>query len=308
MAHPLSGGPPRRLITTSEGTHRGAFAPIDWILLSGVALVWGSSFMFIEVALERLTPGMITWSRIALGFAVLSTYPSARRPIGRVVWPRLVLLSFTWTSIPFLLFPIAQQHIDSALAGMLNALTTIFAAAIAAVLLRRRPGGAQVAGLLAGVLGAVLISWPALDVGGSNLLGVGLVVVATAFYGFSFNIAAPLQQEFGGPAVMWRSLGLAVLVTFPFAIGGLGQARIDLALVLALGVLGALGTGVVYVWMARLVGRVGATRGGIAIFFLPIVSIVLGVVFLDERVAPIQLVGTAAILAGAAVGSRREAR
>jgi drug/metabolite transporter (DMT)-like permease len=305
VAHPLT-IQPRRLIATTEGTHRGAFSPLDWGLLAGVALVWGSSFVFIEIALESINPGLITWGRIFLGFLTLSLFPAARRPVDRSGWPRLIVLSVTWTSFPFLLFPIAQQHIDSALAGMLNALSPIFGAAIAAVLLRRLPRRVQMLGLFAGFVGAILISLPALDAGGSNALGVAMVVAATASYGLSFNLAAPLQQEYGGPAVLWRLMAVATVTTFPFAIGGFGTAHWGLTPILTVGSLGILGTGLSYVAMTLLVGRVGPTRGGVAIFFLPVVAIVLGILIRDEHVLPIQLVGTAMILAGASVASRSE--
>ncbi len=296
----------RRFISTTEGSNSGAFAPVDWGLVAGVAAIWGSSFLFIEIALESLSPGLITWSRILTGFLTLSLFPAARRPIERAAWPRIVLLSVTWTSFPFLLFPIAQQYIDSALTGMLNALVPIFAASIAAILLRRLPRRVQVIGLGVGLVGAVLISLPPLKIGGSTAFGVTLIVLATVSYGVSINIAVPLQQAYGAPAVMFRSLAISAISTFPFAISGLGSASWDISPLLAIAVLGPFGTGIAFIAMAQLVGRVGPTRGGLAIFFIPIVSIILGVMVRSETVEPIQLFGTALILTGAAVASRRE--
>ena len=75
---------------------------------------------------------------------------------------------------------------------------------------------------------------------------------------------------------------------------------------LAVAVLGSFGTGLAFVAMTTLVGRVGATRGSVAIYFLPVVAIALGVVFRDETVAAISLVGTGLVLAGAYLSSRRE--
>jgi drug/metabolite transporter (DMT)-like permease len=295
-----------RLISTGAGSHTEAFAPLDWALLSGIALVWGASFLFIEIGLEAFSPGLITWLRITLGFLTLRMFPRARTPVDRDGWPRLILLSFTWVSVPFLLFPLAQQHVDSALAGMLNALVPIFAALIAAVLLRRMPGPYQAAGLVIGVTGAVLISQPAIDQGGSTAWGVLLIGVATFNYGLSINLAVPLQQVYGGPAVMARALGIASLVTLPFAVGGFADASLRLTPVLAMATLGIVGTGVAFAAMALLVGRVGPTRGGVAIFFIPIVSIVLGVAVRAETVVAVQLAGTGLVLLGAALASRRE--
>ena len=75
---------------------------------------------------------------------------------------------------------------------------------------------------------------------------------------------------------------------------------------LAVGALGFFGTGWAFVAMTTLVGRVGATRGSVAIYFLPVVAIGLGVVFEDETIAAVSLVGTGLVLAGAYLTSRRE--
>ena len=126
-----------------------------------MALIWGSSFLLIEIALESLEPGTITWIRITLGFLALSVVPSAREPLDRADYPRVALLGFVWVVVPFLLFPIAQQHIDSALTGMLIASAPIFSAAIAAVLLRSLPRPRQATGIVLGFGGTVAIGLPA---------------------------------------------------------------------------------------------------------------------------------------------------
>ena len=137
----MSSQPSRRpVFSTGAGSRLEAFGPVEWGLLASVALIWGSSFFFIEIALEAIRPGPITWLRILAGFLTLSLFPSARTTVDREDWPRIGALSLTWISIPFLLHPIAQQYIDSALTGMLNALVPIFAAMFAAVFLRQLPG------------------------------------------------------------------------------------------------------------------------------------------------------------------------
>ena len=131
-------------------------------------------------------------------------------------------------------------------------------------------------------------------------------MLATVSYGVSINLAVPLQQAYGAPAVMFRSLAISTISTLPFASSGFGSAAWNASPLLAIAILGPFGTGIAFIAMAQLVGRVGPTRGGLAIFFIPIVSIILGVVIRNEEVEPIQLFGTALILMGAAVASRRE--
>jgi drug/metabolite transporter (DMT)-like permease len=98
----------------------------------------------------------------------------------------------------------------------------------------------------------------------------------------------------------------ALVIVVPAGLLGLPSSSFAWGPVLALLPLGVLGTGLAFVLMATLVGRVGGPRGSIAIYFVPVVAIVLGVVALGERVHPLALLGTALVLLGAWVTSRRD--
>lgn len=285
-----------------------AFTPGDWGLLLGVALIWGSSFVFIELGLEHLTPAQIAFLRLALGTGALALVPASRRRVARGTWPKLVLLGMTWMGVPFLLFPIAQQSIDSSLAGMLNGGVPLWAALVATLVVRRLPPRGVLVGLAAGFTGIVLISLPTLDTEGSSTIGAMLVVLATVLYGISLNIAVPLQRASGSLPVILRAQAVAAVFTLPFAAVGLPQATFawgSLAAVIALGVLG---TGLALAMMTTLAGRVGAARGSIAIYLVPVVAIVLGTTLQGDHVALMALVGTAFVIAGAAITSRSQRR
>jgi len=308
MASPLSGSAGRRrVLSTTQGSQLGPFGLVEWALLAGVALIWGSSYLLIEIGLESLAPPTIGWARVTLGFLVLVAVPAARRRIERSDYPRVAVLGFTWVAIPFLLFPIALQHIDSALAGMLNALVPIVSTSIAIVLMRSLPRLRVMAGIVLGFAGAIMISVPVTRGSTAGLWGVFLVVLSTSLYGLSLNLAVPLQQRYGAPAVMMRVIGVAAVVTTPFGLAGLTDSDWRIGPALAVIVLGVLNTGVAFVIMTSFVGRGGPTRGGVAIYFLPVVAIVLGVVFRAEVVLAVQWVGTGVVLFGAWLASRREA-
>ncbi len=299
-----SGRPP--IFSTAHGSQPGAFGPVEWALLAGVALIWGSSYLLIDIGLDSLEPAVVTWVRVTLGFLVMAALPATRRPVDRADWRRITALALVWTSFPFLLSPISQQHIDSALAGMINSLIPIFAASIAMAFLRTLPGIRQVSGLLLGLVGAITLGLPAALESSAAAWGVFLAVVAAGFYGLGLNLAIPLQQRYGGPAVMMRVMGISSAVIAPFAFAGLKGSAWEAAPVVAVTVLGVVNTGVGFLLMVLFAGRVGPTRGGVAIYFLPIVAILLGTVFRSEIVLPIQWLGTAVVLFGAWMTSRRE--
>lgn len=294
------------LPSTAHGTNDGAFSPVEWVLLSAIALIWGSSFLFIAIGLEAFEPGVVTLARVILGAATLAVVRGARAAIDRRDMPRVVLLGVIWIGVPVSLFPIAQQWIDSSVAGMLNGAVPIASALWATLLLRKAPGWRQIVGIAVGFLGVVAISVPEVVDSSATALGAFLVIAAVALYGLSTNIAVPLQQKYGALPVLLRAQLVAIVVVLPYGIVGLRDSTWSWSSGLAMIPLGVLGTALAFVFMATLVGRVGATRGSIAIYFLPVVAMILGVVFRDEAVAPIAVIGTGLVLVGAWYASRAE--
>ena len=300
--------PRRRLLESGAGTRDDAFGPSEWGLLAVIASIWGSSFLFMDLGLEAFRPGVITMARVLLGAAALALVPRARVAVAREDLPRVAALGVIWIGVPLSLFPIAQQWIDSSVAGMLNGAMPLTTAAWSAVLLRRLPGRAQMVGIALGFSGILAISWPELQGSQATALGTALVVLAVVLYGLAANIAVPLQQRYGSLPVLLRAQSAALLIVVPFGLWSLPGSRWTWEAGVAMLPLGVLGTGLAFVLMTTLVGRVGGPRGSVAIYFVPVVAIVLGVVFLGERIAPLAVFGTVLVLAGAWLTSRREHR
>jgi drug/metabolite transporter (DMT)-like permease len=296
-----------RLLTTSHGTNREAFSARDWARFVSIGLIWGASFLFIEVGLEAFHPGLVTWMRVGFGALFMAALPRARSArIERADRPRVALLSVVWVAIPLTLFPIAQQWIDSAVAGMLNGAVPIFTAIIASILLQHLPGRLQLVGLLLGFAGIVAIALPSAESGQTAAIGVALVLVATICYGFATNIVTPLQQSYGSIPVMARMLWLGFVLVAPYGIYGLLRSGFAWPSLLAMMALGLLGTGLAYILMGGLAGSVGPTRASFITYLVPVVALILGVVFRDEIVAPLAIAGSVLVIAGAILASRRE--
>jgi drug/metabolite transporter (DMT)-like permease len=305
---PVTDAPSRPLPSTAAGTRTHAFAPLDWALLATAALIWGSSFLFIAEGLESFEPGLVTALRILFGAIALGAFPGARRqPIPREHLGRLVLLAITWMAVPFLCFSIAEQWIASSLAGMLNGAMPLLTALVATFLLRRVPGPRQIAGLAVGFAGVLFVCLPALDDGdASSWQGIGLVLVAISCYAVAANVSVPLQQAYGALPVIWRTQLLALALSTPLAVASVPGSSFSWSAFAAVVALGALGTGVAFIAATTLFGRVGATRGSVAVYFVPVVAIVAGVAFRDEHVAALSLLGALLVLGGAALASRAE--
>ena len=210
--------------------------------------------------------------------------PQARHVrIDRSDWPRLVFLSVVWVAIPVTLFPIAQQYVNSAVAGMLNGATPIFAAIIAVLLLGRLPRAVTIAGLAIGLLGVIAISAPSISEGSSEARGAVLILVATVCYGVAINVAAPVQQQYGSIPLMARMLALATVWIAPLGLFAASESSLAWGPLVATVAVGVVGTGLAFVIFGNLVGSVGSTRASFITYMIPVVAIVLGVVFRDDE-------------------------
>jgi len=298
--HPAAVAPPTR-------SDRGAFEALDWILLLGLSLIWGSSFLLMAVGLRSLHPGVITLVRVGTGAAALLLVRGRNATFEPADDRRLVLLAVIWVVIPFTLFPIAEQHINSAVAGILNGATPIWAALIGTIWFGRPSRGTQRIGLVIGFVGMVLVSVSSTAAGGdSAVLGVVMVLIATIMYGWSVHLLGPLQQRYGAVPVARRTLVISTIGTMPFGLWGLQTSTFEWLPVLATVALGVLGTGLAFVMMAQLSGRVGGSRASFVTYIIPVVAVGLGMALLGDEVAPAALAGVVLVIGGAVAASRPE--
>src|SRR5208282_896265 len=162
----------------------------DWLLLVVPGLIWGASFLFIAEGMHAIGPNGVTFVRILIGFATLSLFPAARKPVMRSDWAGIAGLGVLWLAFPLSMFPFAEQHVSSALTGMLNGANPLFTAIVAAAIAQRAPARRILAGIAVGMTGTILIALPASGEGQSSALAVGMILAALVSYGFALNIAS----------------------------------------------------------------------------------------------------------------------
>jgi drug/metabolite transporter (DMT)-like permease len=289
---------------TNVGSKTDAYGPAEWALTLTIGLIWGSAFLWIALGVDHLSPGVVAFSRVALGAAALALFPKARRRIAMEDWVRIGAVAVVGNAAPALLFAVAETDLDSAVAGMITSGTPILSLVVASLLLRSLPPRTQAIGIGLGFLGIVLMTMPSLRGAEAAPTGVGLVFLATIGYGISGNLLVPLQQRYGGPAVTLWSLVVSSVVLLPFGLATVAESDFVFSAVVAVLILGVVGTGVARSLAATLAGRVGAPRMSTTTYLIPVVAIALGVIFRDETVAPIAIVGVALVLSGAFIASR----
>jgi drug/metabolite transporter (DMT)-like permease len=279
--------------------------------LALLALLWGSSFLWIKIALNGLSPVQITLGRVALGASFLLVLCAAMRlrlPSGRAVWGHLAVISLLGNAVPFALFGYGERSVDSGLAGVMNATTPLWTALIALLFgLERRPGPQRVAGLALGFGGTVLILAP-WQSSGSSLAGTLMCMGAAICYGANLVYSSRFVIPRGIPAIALSAgqIGTAALwlvLATPFL--GLQPMHLSPGVVLAVALLGLLGTGYAFVLINQLIADEGPTSASTVTYLLPVIAVLLGAVALHEALNLRVLVGMAVVLAGVMLAQRR---
>jgi len=289
---------------TNVGSRPAAYGPAEWGLTLLIGLIWGSAFLWIALAVDSLSPGLVAFGRVALGAVALAVFPQARIRIQREDWARILAVAVAGNAGPALLFAIAETELDSAVAGMVTSGTPVLSLVVAAFLLHKLPGRAQALGIGIGFIGIVMMTTPSLVGVRAAPVGIVLVFLATIGYGINSNIVVPLQQKYGGAAVTLWALVLSSAMLVPFAVLSLDGSEFSMPSVIAVLILGVIGTGIVRALSTTLAGRVGGPRMTTTTYLIPVVAIVLGVVFRSEVVQPIAIVGVVVVLSGAYLATR----
>ncbi len=289
---------------TNVGSHTAAYGPVEWGLTLTIGMIWGSAFLWIAIGVDALAPGVVALFRVMLGAAALAAFPRARRRIERADWLRITAVALFGNAGPALLYAFAETELDSAVAGMVTSGAPLMSLVVAALMLRSLPGIRQTLGILVGFGGIVMMTFPSLRGADAAPVGVALVLIAVLGYGVSGNLLVPLQQRYGGPAVTMWALAISGILLAPLGIATLGDSEFEAGAVMAVVILGVVGTGIARSLAATLAGRAGAPRMATTTYLIPVVAIVLGVVFRDETVEPIALAGVVVVLSGAYLATR----
>jgi drug/metabolite transporter (DMT)-like permease len=274
-------------------------------MTAGVALTWGASFLFIAIAIDHVATGVVPVARLAFGALALACVPAARKRIDREDVRKVALLGFVAMTVPFYLYPLAEKSVASSVAGMINGSIPVTTVLAAAILTRTVPSRKRVIAVLVGFVGIALISFGSVGDGkGASVHGVLFLLFATCCYAFTSILSREMQVKYGTLTVLlWQEL-FALLFSLPLGIPAFADSEFAWSALLALMVLGALGTGLAYVLYGMLMVRAGAVRGVIGVFFTPIVATFLGVIFRDEKVTVLAVVGMLVVICGAWLTSR----
>jgi drug/metabolite transporter (DMT)-like permease len=290
---------------TDRHLHWREWVP-DFLLL---AVLWGSSFLFMREGAHEFGPFPTAWVRVTLAALILTPVLVWRRevPILVVHWRQVMSAGVLNAGIPFACYAYALMHINTGLTSILNATTPLFGALIAWFWLGDRLNATRALGLALGFTGVVLL---ASDVpggisfkeGGSGL-AVAACLVATFCYGISGSFTKRYLQNVPSLVTttgsLWGAslgLGIPALLAWPSEAPSLHAWA-------ALGIAGLMCTALAYVLFFRLMTRTGPARAMTVTYLIPVFANLLGVIFLDEVVTHWMMGCAVVIVAGTALAS-----
>lgn len=252
--------------------------------------------MFMKVALDGVSFGQVAWSRLilgglTLGLIVLVTRPRVAGhpmfPRDPIVWLHFVVIAIFGCVVPHLLFAWAEQHVSSSLASIYNAVTPIMTAVLATLAFRvEKLDRGQFAGVIVGIFGVFVIIAPWTQNGFTgSVAGQLACLLASLCYGFTFGYTRKFlsQRPISGTTFAFLNIGIAgVIMLLLTPVLAWHPVALTPWIVASLLALGAIGTGLAYIWNINVLRAWGPTNVSMVTYVIPIVGIALGIAVLGE--------------------------
>jgi drug/metabolite transporter (DMT)-like permease len=279
-------------------------------MLLTLAFLWGSSFLFIEVALDEIEPTTMMALRLLFGatalLPILMVQRGARRAAadlgaaGRSLW----VLGIVNAALPFTLIAWGQQYIESGIAAIANASLPIFVVLLA---IHFRPSeratGLRLAGIVAGLAGVAVLTGAEFDGRWSGVFGTLAVVAASFLYATGALYAQSHVDRTDSIVLATGSAITGTLVLLPLALAQAPSEVPSWEALASVAVLGFGGMAAGQLLYYVVIDRYGSSRASLVTYLLPVIALVLGALLLDEPVEVTALIGLVLILAGVAFGS-----
>jgi drug/metabolite transporter (DMT)-like permease len=285
-----------------------------WLIFLALGFMWGSSYLFIKLAVDDFGTFTLVALRLAVGAALLWVVvrlAGQEMPRQRRIYGHLVVMALVNIVIPFALITWAERSVDSSIAAILTSAVPLFAIIIAPLFLHDEPIRLNgLIGLAVGFIGVVVLTSRNLGAAGSDvtgeiaLLGAALSYAVGAVYSRHNMRGVPPMI----PAVFQVTFALLIAGTVAIIFEHPWDARPDLQAIFSIVWLGLLGSGLAYLAMFRLLAAWGATRATLVAYEIPVWGIILGFLVLQEPIDGRLLVGTALVVGGVALVNSRFGR
>ena len=276
-----------------------------YLLITILAIIWGSSFILMKRALLVYTPNQVGALRIFVAFLFMLPFIIKYfHTIEKKNWKYLAAAGFLGNAIPSILFPLAETRISSALAGMINSLTPIFTLIVGILLFGMKVARNRITGLVIGLFGAVLlVAGQASNAGISETNYFSIyIVLSTVSYAFSVNIlryklSSIDSIRIAGFALFFVGIpmGLYLFSTdFIYRTQTVSGSGFSFTCIIILGLLGTAVSTILFNQLIKISGALSATS---VTYLIPVVAVIWGL-WDHEVLSFYHIIGLLAILLG----------
>lgn len=282
-----------------------------WWLFFWASVLFAGNYMFAAVAIESFTPIEISWARTTLAAISLTVFvfiKKDRLPRGRATWIKLHVSAFLLNTVAFAGMAFAVTRITTVQTSIWNALVPLMTLLLVIIFVpEERPSKHRVAGLMMGLVGAVVLAEPWNGLGAINFYGTSMILLSTL--GYSAGLVY-VRRTFGGLQDSSMSLTAGQMICsashFTILLPWFHSPTFSptTKTVLSVVALGIFGTAMTFLLIQELIRVAGASIAGDTTYLIVFVAMVLGVVVLGEPINLWQIVGASSILLGLVVINR----
>lgn len=282
-----------------------------WLLFIALSFIWGSSFILMKEGLNGLSPFQVASIRIITSGLVL--LPIAIRYFNKIPGNKLLFIFLSGTLgslLPAYLFCIAEQVIDSALAGVLNSLTPIFVIICGALFFQSKTPLNKIIGIVIAFTGSALLCLAQPGFGQhNNFAYTSLIIMATLLYGYNVNMVHRHLADI--PSLHIAAIALSLNAIPAFAVlwftGYFNHNNLSSTILwptIFSCILGVFGTAIATVLFYVLLKRAGAVFASMVTYGIPIVAIFWGIIY-GEKVGWLDALSLLIILSGVYIANKK---
>ena len=296
---------------TAHPTSQQQASPPLWLPLSAVAVtlvLWASAFVAIRHLGEDFSAGPLSLGRLAVGALALAAFALPRglpRPTRRQ-WGSIVVIGLLWYAVYMVALNEGEQRVDAGTAAMLIQVSPVLIAVLAAIFLSEKFTPQLALGLGLAFSGVAVIAFSTSPGGNSDVVGVLLCLLSAVVYSVSLIVQKPLVAQLSSLHVTWLACTIGALACLPFA-GGLVTQVGDApaSSVWWLVYLGIFPTAIAFTTYGYALQHMTASSLGVTTYIVPVLTIVMSFLLLDEVPPDLAYLGGALALVGVALARRR---
>ncbi len=270
----------------------------DWILLTALAAIWGSAFMFIKISAVVFGPILLVTLRLLIAGIVFLPFllRESKRQLFKPYFPSILIIAIVSNSIPFSMFAFASLGATSNMLGILNGTTAFLTTVIAYFWLKESVTLKQIIGLFLGFIGVLILVNP--SNGSTTFIASMCAMIGSLCYAFNAVYLQKYHSNSDKIVLIGWSMLFGGLLMIPLASFNLQNEMPDINSILALLWLAVISTGLGYLAYVRLIDKIGAVKTATLTYLLPVFSIIWGAIFLQEKITLIILGGFIFVMMG----------